>query len=211
MKKYLFLAFGMLILSCEDSTDESSKEMINQTDLAGDTLVTEETSPLTLEEASLAVLTSLANLSFEDLAAFESDKKDIIFSPYLTFNREEAACLSVASLVESHEKNATLYWGIQDGTGDALNMTVSAYFERYVNRGDYLSDEAEMLVNDIKVMGNSINSIPEVFPDAEFVSFYLPHDEDDAAEMSWKTLVLVFESIDNEFKLKAVVNHEWTI
>jgi hypothetical protein len=211
MKKYLFLALGILILSCESTKDGSSEASLNEIHTAEDTTVTEEISPLTLEEVSLSVIKSLANLAFDDLTAFESDKKDIIFSPYLTFNREEAACLSISSLLESYEKNATLYWGLQDGTGDPLNMTVTDYFKRYVNRGDYLSNETEMFVNEIKVMGNSINSIPVVFPDAEFVSFYLPPNEGDAAEISWKTLVLVFERIDNVLKLKAVVNHEWTI
>ena len=213
MKKYLicFLAIA-LILSCE--TNEKPKKIEDthekHTEINEDEIQKEE-EPLQLKEAAHEVLKALYSYSFSELSPFQSAKKDIVFSPYLTFSKENAACFSPKALEENDKKEAVLYWGIQDGTGDPINKTVKAYFERYVNRGNYLSDDVEILENEIKVQGNSINSIPVVFPEAEFVSYYLPHDKDDAAEMSWKTLVIVFERVNNELKLKAVVNHEWTI
>lgn len=213
----LILLLGFLIYSCDSSSEENNDAKANESD-SHQTENNEEVENGEMEEAHLSlkesaneVLKALASYSFDDLIPFTTEKKEIIFSPYLTFTKEDAACLSPQALKENKANNAVLYWGIQDGTGDEINMTVENYFKRYVNRGDYLSKEAEIIENGIKIEGNSINVISDIFPNAEYISYYLPHDENDAAEMSWKTIVLVFERVNNELKLNAVVNHEWTI
>lgn len=213
--KYYFtlLVFGFLFSACESTNEPNQNNDKNNDELEqnDDTIREKEEEPLSLLESADLVLKALSTQSFEDLIMFQTEKKDIFFSPYLTFTKEDAACFSPTALAENKENNAILYWGVQDGTGDPLNLTVNQYFDRYVNRGDYLSEEVKILENDIQTLGNSMNVIPEVFPNHEYVSYNLPHDKDDAAEMSWKTLILVFERINNELKIKAVVNHEWTI
>lgn len=212
MNYYLIVLLSVFLLfACESPSESNEKVSPTEIDSVNDQEEQIEEQVMTLKESAQAVLNALSTLTFDQLTLFEPEKKDIVFSPYLTFNKNDAACLSIPSLKQNHESDAVLYWGIQDGKGDALNMTVGEYFKRYVNRGDYLSENVEIIENGVKTIGNSINSIQEFFPDAEFVSFYIPHDKDDAAEMTWKTLVLVFKNIDGKYQLKAVINHEWTI
>jgi hypothetical protein len=213
--KYIFssVLIVLLLVACESSNEPNPNPENTDSLVVEEPQLPEESEeePLSLLESADLVLKALSTYSFDDLIMFQTEKKDIIFSPYLTFKKEDAACFSPEALKENKKADAVLYWGIQDGTGNPINLTVEKYFERYVYRDDYLSEKAKILENNIETLGSSINIIPEVFPNHEYVSYYLPPEEDDIAEMSWKTLILVFERINNELKIKAVINHEWTI
>jgi hypothetical protein len=64
-------------------------------------------------------------------------------------------------------------WGDFDGSGDPIKFSIERYFERFVTNADYLR-APQRSYNQFRGLGNSLNSLQQVFPSAVFVEYFYP-------------------------------------
>ncbi|MEO1438495.1 MAG: hypothetical protein AAFV80_23350, partial [Bacteroidota bacterium] len=58
--------------------------------------------------------------------------------------------------------------------------------------------------------GNLRNNIPKVYPEAQFVEFFVSGKNGAYSGFDWRVLRLVFEEEGGEWKLVGIVHSEWT-
>jgi hypothetical protein len=80
-----------------------------------------------------------------------------------------------------------------------------------VNDVNYLDDAVEITIGEVQQRGNSLSNLTELFPDATYVEFYRPPVDEELMGMDWRSLILVFQLVDDEMTLVAIVHNEWTI
>ena len=101
-------------------------------------------------------------------------------------------------------------WGNYDGTGDPIQMTFAEYYQDFIYDSDYF--QAPMIGLDVEIStGNSINNIPEVFPDGKMIEYYFPGFDPMFGGMDWRSLRLVFVKVGEIWYLGAIIHGEWTI
>jgi len=135
----------------------------------------------------------------------------VVFSPYATVTLTTNRRFSPLQIAE-FEKDTTVYvWGVQDGTGEPIEMTPVDYFAAYVYSKDFFS--ASLIgVNRIVKSGNALENITDEFPGVRFVDFHIPGGEKDTSEeMAWGSLRLGFEEYEGALWLTVIINSRWTI
>lgn len=161
------------------------------------------------------VILALQEGNLEQVASTVHPDKGLRFSPYtfVTVNPaspEDQDLVFSAAEVSSFLADPTIYyWGIFDGTGDAINMTFEEYFARFVYDADFARPHA-VGYNDFVGQGNIINNIREVYPDALVVEYHFEGFEPEYGGLDWRSLRLVLEEQDGVWYLVGIVHSEWT-
>lgn len=134
----------------------------------------------------------------------------VVFSPYPTISLTADRCFQAEQIAGFASDTNVYVWGVNDGTGEPIEMTALDYFAEYVLNRDYMS--ASMLgINRIVKSGNALDNIADVFPDARFVDFHIPGDDKDSAEdCDWSSLRLGFEEYNGKLWLTLVLHSKWT-
>jgi hypothetical protein len=127
--------------------------------------------------------------------------------PYLADNSQSLCPGEFQSLMNSDE----LYtWGNYDGTGEPIQMSLSEYFRVFIYDSDYI--QAPIMGLNVEVSsGNSINNIPELFPDGKMIEYHFPGFDPKYSGMDWRSLRLVFVNVGGNWYLGAIIHGEWTI
>ena len=201
---FLLICLVFAIGSCDNENNSASPTKNEMATNEGDNDIAKEKS---IEEIAAEICSYLADEEFISIANYTDENQKIIFSPYLFIDKQNNQRLTIKEFQALFDSQEKVSWGVWDGKGGEINVPAHEYYHRFILRGDYCK-EGELHKNELKVKGNALNNINEVFPNSTYISFYLPPHENDLAEMSWKTLVLVF---DNNNYLVGILNHEWTI
>jgi hypothetical protein len=155
-----------------------------------------------------SVLEALRGRDFEGLAAMAAEG-GVIFSPYAYI--EDSAVKLDAGRLAALNLDDEYAWGIYDGSGEPIDLTVSGYFDRFVYDKDYLNETSLIGINTLAQTGNTISNIDKAFPDARFIEFYVPGTNPDYSGMDWGSLRLVFQIEGGEFMLAGVIHDQWTV
>lgn len=162
------------------------------------------------------IILALRDRNLEQLATFVHPDKGIRFSPY-TYVRVQPESPQGEDLVFDAGHVAHLFddptayrWGWFDGSGESIDMTFGAYFERFVYDVDFVQPDVVGFGETIG-HGNTINNIPEVYPDAVTVEYHLEGLDPQFAGLDWRSLRLVLEQVGSVWYLVGVVHDEWTI
>ncbi|MBP2077010.1 hypothetical protein [Oceanobacillus polygoni] len=208
MKKFVLIlgiASSMFLISCSNAesnqaTDESDVQETN-----------EEAHEIATSEEQLRVhgdliVDALDKADFDQLATFVHPEKGIRFSPYV-FIEEEEQLVFEAEQVRAFSNDDEVYdWGTEDGTGDTIQLTPNAYYNDYIYIRDFIESN-EVLVNDIEARGNMLMNVEEVYPEASFVSYYVPGTD---VELDWANLILAFEEVNGDWYLVGIIVDRWT-
>jgi hypothetical protein len=147
---------------------------------------------------------------YKSLSMIVHPEFGLVLSPYPTLNLSTNKVFS-ADQISGFETDATDYvWGVTDNSGEPIELTPSEYFARYVYEQDYANAKTIGL-NEIVRTGNSLENIREVFPEADFVDFYVPGETIDGTDSGWSILRLVFEEYDGSLMLAAIIHSEYTV
>lgn len=162
--------------------------------------------------SSYNALSYLKAGDFISLADMVHPKYGVYFSPYSNINLSSTQWFSDAEISRLGKQSDSLVWGVYDGSGEPISMTVSEYFERFVYDRDY-SSAPVVTVNRISRSGNALETVLDVFPEAQFVDFYFPPsiDSDGYEDLDWSVLRLVYESHDDMMYLVAIIHSEYTV
>ena len=127
--------------------------------------------------------------------------------PYLAENNQSICPGEFRPLMASDELHT---WGNYDGTGEPIQMIFSEYYQAFIYDSDYI--RAPMVGFNVEISsGNSINNIPDLFPDGKMIEYYFPGFDPKYGGMDWRSLRLVFVEVGGLWYLGAIIHGEWTI
>ncbi len=161
-----------------------------------------------LRERADDVVIALEYKNFESLANVVHPEKGVRFSPYAHIDTEQHLTFEAEEVMEFGNDEEKYTWGVQDGSGHEINLTPSEYYEQYIYIRDFSREASVININEIEAHGNLLINVEEVYPDADFVSYYVTPGED---ELDWANLILAFEEFDGDWYLVGLAVDRWTI
>lgn len=168
----------------------------------------------------LAARTAQAILALRDhdmaqVTSLVHPVKGVTFSPY-TFVRGLQGAPGQADLVFSRDQvrglwtDPTAYlWGAYAGSGEPIEMTFAAYYQRFVYDVDFAQPDV-IGFGETVGQGSTINNIPSVFPESTTVEYHFEGFDPQYAGLDWRSLRLVWERSEGSWYLVAIVHDEWT-
>jgi hypothetical protein len=127
--------------------------------------------------------------------------------PYLADTNQSICPGELRPLLVSEEVHT---WGNYDGTGEAIQLSFIEYYRAFIYDSDYI--QAPMVGFDVEISsGNSINNIPELFPDGKMIEYHFPGFDPKYGGMDWRSIRLVFVKFGENWYLGAIIHGEWTI
>ncbi|ADU31974.1 hypothetical protein [Evansella cellulosilytica] len=162
----------------------------------------------TLRERANLVVGSLENKNFNTLANYVHPEKGVRFSPYGYVDTDEHLIFQSEEVKGFTYDTEEYEWGTEDGTGYAITLTPSEYYEEYIYIRDFSRMSSDIVENEIESYGNIIVNVEEKYPEAEFVSYYVTPSDN---ELNWANLILAFEEYEGEWYLVGIAVDRWTI
>ena len=169
-----------------------------------------DASNASLTAYAYEVLGYIKEENFGALSAVVHPEFGLVFSPYATVALSTNKCFTAGEVAKLGEDSSKYIWGVKDGSGGPIEMTVSDYFSEFVYKFDYMN-APEIGVDYIVRTGNALENITEVFPDSRFVDFHIPKTTKNTEGQDWSSIRLVFEEHDGVLMLSAVVHSVWTV
>ena len=165
---------------------------------------------MSAEEASLLeaageVVRALRDRDLDRLAFWVHEERGVLFSPTRRLDPAVSPTFLPGEL-PGFSDDATLAWGVREGTGDAVELSFREYFETFVYDEDFAQAPA-VSVNRPAGPDNSPYNGQEVFPGSSYVEYYFPRQES-RGSAGWKSLTLVFLPADDSWRLVAVAHGE---
>lgn len=167
-------------------------------------------SNLPLLDSASAVIKAIEAEDYSALAALVHPEKGLVLTPYSTVDLETDLTLTATQISGLAKDDHKYLWGVADGKGDPIEMTISQYFDRYVYNADF-ANAPVLGIDQVMGSGNALENVKEVFPLARFVEYYFPGRNPDHMGFDWCGLKLVFEPWENQYRLIALIHSEWTI
>ena len=164
-----------------------------------------------LTALAYGVLAYIRDGDYKALSRVAHPDFGVVFSPYATVTLTTNRRFSPLQIADFENDTTVYVWGVQDGSGEPIEMTPVSYFAEYVYSKDYFS--ASLIgVNRIVKSGNALENITDEFPGVRFVDFHIPGGEKDTPEeLAWGSLRLGFEEHDGALWLTVIINSRWTI
>ena len=161
--------------------------------------------------AAQAVM-ALKERDLDELAGLVHPAKGVRFSPYTYVRVGPGGDLvfSAAQIPGLLADPTVYHWGVFDGSGEPIDLTFAAYYERFIYDADFARPDAVGLDETVG-QGNTINNIAEVYPEGVMVEYHFEGFDPQYAGLDWRSLRLVFEAHGGTWYLVGIVHDEWTI
>jgi hypothetical protein len=203
------LLFGFF--SCQNKQNNQSKS-------TGDSAVvipkqeTKIISDSTALPLSKEILSAVKNKDYKKFASFIDAEAGIRFSPYGYIDTVHDKRFTPQEFLNftTDKKTIKFTWGVFDGSGDKILLTIDEYFKKFVYDVDFLN-APEISLNKTASKGNSLNNIDSVYKKCVYTEFYFPGFDKKYEGMDWRSLKLVFKKENNNFYLVAIVHDKWMI
>lgn len=158
---------------------------------------------------AIKTLKAFEERDYQQLSGCAHPEKGITFVPYSSVDFDENLTFSSAQIAKFGTDTQQYAWGCYDQSPELIKLTVSGYFDHYVNDKDYLNTR-QIGMNAIIRQGNSGENVREIYPGGFFVDF---HDPGTAGYdgLDWSSLKIVMEVYEGEYKVVAVIHSEYTI
>lgn len=157
------------------------------------------------------VLTALATKNYKQFATFIHPQKGVRFSFYGYIDSATDRSFLPAQFEEftsGAKKSQKLIWGTEM-EGDKVYLTWADYCKGYVYDKEYLHADT---VAYNKIVQSTIDPalMQTIYPSKPFVDNHFPGFEEKYGGMDWKSLRLVFDTYNGDYRLIGVINDEWT-
>lgn len=160
------------------------------------------------DEAAVYFLKLIKEQNYEELSHNISNSGlRLATSPYLS---ETNLILTPSQVAKINSNSNQFNFGQSDGSGEPIMLTLQEFFERYVYSHDYLAIDQSSLPNQQIYHSSTLNNIEQIYPNSTIQTHTYPGSSQ-FDNMDWQKLNLVIEAEPSGFKLKALVNEEWTI
>ena len=210
---------SILTFSCIQSPEENSLGgYVDDEEYSNE--FTENVKTIEFESNSVAKDTAFIDfsnylldlLSEHNLTEFSTQfhpEKGCTFVPY-SFMVEEDLNFSTTIFQNQLKVNETLHWGMHDGNGEPINLTINNYFKQFVYDVDFKNETTEIHLNDDLAFSNTLNNISEFYPTADFIEFYF-EGTTQYEGLDWSSVIFYIEQVESTYYLVAVVHNQWTI
>lgn len=171
-----------------------------------------------IEEISNNVIHAMKMKDATAISSFAHPEKGVRFTPYTyvslekdeVFNLEKDIVFNKEQLQNFFKDTDSYLWGYYDGSGFEINLTPSEYYEKFVYSNDF-ENAPEVGYNEVLSIGNMLENQFEVYDNAIVVEYYFPGFNPDYVGMDWKSLRLVFQQLEGDWKLVGIIHNQWTI
>ncbi|AKS37251.1 hypothetical protein NP92_00070 [Anoxybacillus gonensis] len=228
MVKRIVISFLLLLAGCANGQDPSNVKQLERTiekqqsaieqlqeknkqlQKENEQLKTEEKKiSSSLLSVALDVVTALKNKDMNTLASYVHSTAGVRFSPYGHVDVQNDLQFSASQLPSLWASTQVYQWGVYDGSGDPIQFTFQDYFDRFVYDVDFANPH--MIGNNVVVgTGNMINNIQQAYPNGSFIEFHFTGFDPQYSGMDWRSLRLVFEQENGQWKLVGIIHDEWT-
>ena len=158
---------------------------------------------------ALDVVNALKHKDMNAIPSYIHSTAGVRFSPYGHIDVQHDLQFSTSQLPSLWSSTEVYQWGVYDGSGDPTQLTFQDYFDRFVYDVDFANPH--MIGNNVVVgAGNMINNIQQAYPNGPFVEFHFTGFDPQYSGMDWRSLRLVFEQENSEWKLVGIIHDEWT-
>ena len=131
------------------------------------------------------------------------------FSPYSYVDIDKHIVLR-KDIKEAFDSEVKYVRGSEDGTGDPIILSFKDYLKKYVYDIDFATI-AERNEDTILQRGNMINNIEDIYTGASTIEFFVPGINPEYEGMDRRSLTLILQQENWEWKIKAIVHSQWTI
>ncbi|MGE4277486.1 MAG: hypothetical protein AB7E30_09985 [Lawsonibacter sp.] len=165
---------------------------------------------LSLLNAACYVVQALKTGDYAAVAAVVHPEKGVTFTPHSTIDLTSDQTFTRDQIKNLSEDHTVYTWGLTDGRGSLINMTMTEYFATYVWNTDY-TKAPQIGVDQIIMSGNALENLKDSYPGCRFVDFCFPSLDSAKQGLDWCSLKLVFAPGDTSWYLVGIVHGQWTI
>ena len=170
----------------------------------------DQTDNFSLLQTACEVCDAIARRDFAALSSYVHPDRGVTFTPYSTVDFTTDLTFTPDQIHGLEQDQTTYVWGLEDGRGLPIQMTMSQYLDRYVWDANY-TRAPEIGIDRIITGGNALENLTEAYEDCRFVDFCHPSADPVNDGLDWSSLKLVFRGEADGWYLVGVVHGEWTI
>ena len=153
---------------------------------------------------------AISRRDFTALASYVHPDRGVTFTPYSTVDFDTDLTFTAEQIRGLEQDPTTYVWGLEDGRGLPIQMTMAQYLDRYVWDADY-TRAPELGIDQIITGGNALENLAEAYEGCRFVDFCYPSADPVNDGLDWSSLKLVFQAGEHSWYLVGIVHGEWTI
>lgn len=163
-----------------------------------------------IQEKADRILFALKTKDMELLGQWVHPQKGLRMTPYSYINPATDVRFPGKDIPNLFQDDTVYHWGVYDGSGEPMDLTFSAYYEKFIYDQDFLA-APQILFDQVLQRGNLINNIKDSYPLAVSIEYHFPGFDPQYDGMDWRSLKLVFEQDGTEWYLTGIIHEEWTI
>ncbi|MEM5779830.1 MAG: hypothetical protein AAGU02_01635, partial [Lawsonibacter sp.] len=165
---------------------------------------------LSLLNAACYVVQALKTEDYAAVATVVHPEKGVTFTPYSTVDFTSDRTFTREQIKNLSQDNTVYAWGLTDGRGSLISMTMTQYFATYVWNADY-TQAPQIGVDQIIMGGNALENLKDAYPGCRFVDLCFPGLDSAKQGLDWCSLKLVFAPGDTNWYLVGIIHGQWTI
>lgn len=191
----------------EKDSNKSNSEV--EYELTEEGIIEPEFAEMIIGEISNELIEAINIKDFETVSEFVHPVKGARFTPYTYVSLDSDIVFNQVEIENFFNDQDVYIWGIYDGIGDDISLTPSQYYEKFIYTNDFKNAE-EIGYNRVLSMGNMIENQFEVYDNAIVVEYYFSGFNPDYEGMDWRSLRLVFQQYQSDWKLVGIIHNQWT-
>ncbi|MGB4005930.1 MAG: hypothetical protein WBK22_07790, partial [Halanaerobiales bacterium] len=153
---------------------------------------------------------AIKNRDGEKIAEFVHPVKGVRFTPYTYVSLEGDLVFSREAMKNFFADTDLYLWGYYDGIGSEIQLTPAEYYEEFIYSADFIN-APEVGYNKVLSSGNMLENQFDVYDNPIIVEYYFPGFNPEYDGMDWRSLRLVFEEYEGNWKLTGIIHNQWTI
>ncbi len=163
-----------------------------------------------IEEITEELIQAIKNRDGEKIAEFVHPVKGVRFTPYTYVSPEGDVVFSREEMKNFFADTDLYLWGYYDGIGSEIQLTPAEYYEEFIYSADFIN-APEVGYNKVLSSGNMLENQFDVYDNPIIVEYYFPGFNPEYDGMDWRSLRLVFEEYEGNWKLTGIIHNQWTI
>ena len=195
-----------------ETTDDGMDKNASQGDydLSQDGIIKPKIAKELIEEIAEETIYALSIKDAEAISQSVHPVKGLRFTPYTYVSTENDLVFNKGSMENFFKDDQVYLWGFYDGIGDEIKLSPDQYYDEFIYSEDFINAEA-VGYNEILTRGNMIENQFEVYERPIVVEYYFSGFNPEYSGMDWRSLRLVFEEYEDDWKLVGIIHNQWTI
>ena len=167
-------------------------------------------TPNNIISTAADVMELIKNQDMNSLSQYVHPTLGVRFTPYFNVDTQTDQVFTSAEVVTLMQNSQVFNWGVYDGSGEAIDLDFSDYYDKFIYDQDFLNPE--LIGNNFSIgKGNMEDNVAVAYPNGQFVEFHFTQFDPQYEGIDWESLRLVFEQDNNTWYLVGIIHGQWTI